>query len=55
MRGANMIVAFTAEKGVTLSSEDVATQQNSMDDDEIDIKITPEMVLNVAGGSKCAQ
>ena len=54
-RGANMIVAFAAEKGVTLSTEDVVTQLNSMDDDEIDIEMTPEMLSSVAGGeSKCA-
>ena len=50
-----MIVAFAAEKGVTLSTEDVVTQLNSMDDDEIDIEMTPEMLSSVAGGeSKCA-
>lgn len=54
-RGANMIVAFAAEKGVTLSTEDVVTQLNSMDDDEIDIELTPEVLSSVAGGeSKCA-
>ena len=54
-RGANMIVAFAAEKGVTLSPEDVVAQLNSLDDDEINIEMTPEMLSNVAGGSKCAQ
>ena len=49
-RGANMIVAFAAEKGVTLSTEDVVTQLNSMDDDEIDIEMTPEMLSSVVGG-----
>ena len=54
-RGANMIVAFAAEKGVTLSKEDVVSQLNSMDDDEIDIELTPEILSSVAGGeSKCA-
>ena len=54
-RGANMIVAFAAEKGVTLSPEDVVAQLISLDDDEINIEMTPEMLSNVAGGSKCAQ
>lgn len=54
-RGANMIVAFAAEKGVILSTEDVIAQLNSLDNEDIDIKMTPEMLSSVAGGeSKCA-
>ena len=51
-RGANMIVSFAAEKGITLSTQDVINQLNSFDDD-IDAELTPEMLGNVAGGEKC--
>ena len=53
-RGANMIVAFAAEQNITLGVDDVVTALNSLDDEDIDIEMTPEMLSNVAGGSKCA-
>ena len=53
--GANMIVAFAAEQNITLGVNDVITQLNALDDEDIDIEMTPEMLSNVAGGSKCAQ
>jgi hypothetical protein len=53
-RGANMIVSFAAEKGITLSTQDVINQLNSFDDDDVDVELTPEMLANVAGGvEKC--
>ena len=52
-RGANMIVAFAAEHGVCLSEVDVIAHLNNMDDEEIDIEMTPEMLSSVAGGDKC--
>ena len=53
-RGANMIVAFAAERNITLAVDDVVAQLNALDDEEIDIEMTPEMLTNVAGGAKCA-
>ena len=50
--GANMVVAFTAEHGVCLSAADVVTHLNDMDDEEIDVEMTPEMLSSVAGGDK---
>ena len=52
--GANMIVAFAAERNITLGVNDVITQLNALDDEDIDIEMTPEMLSNVAGGgAKC--
>ena len=53
-RGANMIVALAAERDICLDPEDVVAQLNVLDDEDIDIKMTPEMLSNVAVGSKCA-
>ena len=54
-RGANMIVAFAAEHDISLDPEDVVAQLNALDDEDIDIEMTPEMLSSVAGGeSKCA-
>ena len=52
-RGANMIVVFAAERNITLEIDNVITALNSLDDEEIDIEMTPEMLSNVSGGSKC--
>ena len=52
-RGANMIVAFAAERDITLAVDDVVTALNALDDEEIDIEMTPEMLSNVAGAGKC--
>ena len=54
-RGANMIVAFAAERDITLGVDDVVAQLNALDDEQIDIEMTPEMLSNVAGSSKCCQ
>ena len=53
-RGANMIIAFAREKGLKLdaSSEDVVQAMNALDDDDIDVEMTPEMLANVSGGCK---
>ena len=51
-RGANMIVAFAAEKNITLAVEDVVSQLNALDDEEIDIEMTPEMLTSVSGAAK---
>ena len=53
-RGASMIVAFAAESGVTLSTREVIDHLNSLDDEEIDVEMTAEMLASVAGGQgKC--
>lgn len=51
-RGANMIVAFAAERNITLGVNDVITQLNTLDDEDIDIEMTPEMLANVSGAAK---
>ena len=51
--GANMIVAFAAEHGVCLSATDVVAHLADMDDEEIDVELTPELLSTAAGGSKC--
>ena len=54
-RGANMIIAFAREKGLKLdaSTEDVVQAMTTLDDEEISIEMTPEMLANVTGASKC--
>ena len=54
-RGANMIVAFAAEHNITLGVDNVVTALNALDDEEIDIELTPEMLANASGGGKCCQ
>ena len=50
-----MIVAFAAERDISLDTDDVVAQLNALDDEDIDIEMTPEMLSSVAGGeSKCA-
>ena len=51
-RGANMIINFAREKGLKLdaSTEDVVQAVNTMDSEDIDIELTPEMLTNVSGG-----
>ena len=57
-RGANMIITFAREKGLKLdaSSEDVVKAMNALDDDDIDVEMTTEMLASVSGGigSKCS-
>ena len=51
-RGANMIIAFAREKGLRLdaSTEDIVQAMDAMDDGDIDIEITPDMLASVSGG-----
>ena len=53
-RGANMIIAFAKEKGLKFdaSTEDVVQAMNAMDDEDIDLEMTPEMLASVSGGGK---
>ena len=50
-RGANMIIAFAKEKGLQFdaSTEDVVQAMNTMDDEDIDFEMTPEMLASVSG------
>ena len=52
-RGANMIIAFAKEKGLQFdaSTEDVVQAMNTMDDEDIDFEMTPEMLASVSGGT----
>ena len=55
-RGANMIITFAREKGLKLDvgTEDVVQAMNTLDDEDIDIEMTPEMLASVSGAqSKC--
>ena len=53
-RGANMIVAFAAEQGTTLTTREVIDHLNSLDDEEIEIELTAEMLASTSGGQgKC--
>ena len=51
-RGANMIIDFAREKELKLDAgtEDVVQAMNTMDDEGIDIEMTPEMLASVSGG-----
>ena len=51
-RGANMIIAFATDKGLKLdtSPSEVIDYLEKLDDEEIDIEMTPEMLASVSGG-----
>ena len=51
-RGANMIIAFATDKGLKLdaTSDEVIDYVTNLDEDDIDIEMTPEMLAKVAGG-----
>ena len=53
-RGANMIIAFAREKGLKLDAgtEDVVQAMNTLDDEDIDIEMTPEMLVYVSDGDR---
>ena len=52
-RGAQMIVAFAADRGIQLGIDEVIECVNEFDDDDWDIELTPEMLTSVAGGKRC--
>ena len=51
-RGANMIIAFATDKGLKLdaTSTEVVDYLDNLDDDDMDIEMTPEMLTSVSGG-----
>ena len=51
-RGANMIIAFATDKGLKLdtSPSEIVDYLNNLDDDDIDVEITPEMLTSISGG-----
>ena len=51
-RGADLIIAFGAKQGITLNQEEVISSINSMDIEEIDIEIPPELLTNISGGKR---
>ena len=53
-RGADLITAFGAKQGITLNQEEVIAFIDEMDEDELDIELTPEMLTSVAGGKGCS-
>ena len=52
-RGADLIIAFGAKQGITLNQEEVIASIESIDPEEIDIELPPELLTNIAG-SKAA-
>ena len=51
-RGANMIIAFATDKGLKLdaTSDEVIDYLTNLDNDDIDIEMSPEMLATVSGG-----
>ena len=51
-RGANMIIAFATDKGLKLdaTSDEVIDYLTNLDNDDIDIEMSPEVLAKVAGG-----
>ena len=54
-RGADLIIAFGAKQGITLNQEEVINFIDEMDEDELDIELTPEMLTSIAGGKKTSR
>ena len=52
-RGANIIITFATEKGLKLDAtpSEIVYYLDNLNDDEIDIEMTPEMLASVSGGS----
>ena len=55
-RGANMIIAFASDKGLKLdaTSTEVVDYLENLDDDDIDIEMTPEILTSVSGGKRAS-
>ena len=53
--GAKMIIAFATDKGLKLDAapSEVIDYMEKLDDDDIEIEMTPEMLASVSGGGKC--
>ena len=51
-RGASMIIAFATDKGLKLdaTSDEVIDYLTNLDNDDIDIEMSPEVLAKVAGG-----
>ena len=55
-RGANMIIAFATGKGLKLEAtpSEVVDYLDNLDDDDMDIEMTPEMLTSISGGKGCS-
>lgn len=53
-RGAHLIIAFANDKGFKLdaTAEEIVNYINALDDSDISIELSPEMLASVSGGSK---
>ena len=51
-RGADLIIAFGANQGITLNQEEVIAFVDDVDEDEWDIELTPEMLTSISGGKR---
>ena len=52
-RGADLIIAFGAKQGITINQEEVIAFIDEMEEDELDIELTPEMLTSISGGKRC--
>ena len=50
--GANMIVEFATDVGIKADAKEVIEYLKNIDDDELDIEMTPDMLASVSGGFK---
>ena len=50
--GANMIVKFASEKGITVTADDVVDYMETSED-EFDVELPLELLTSVAGGKSC--
>ena len=53
-KGAGMIINYAAEKGLKIdeSPKEVIEYIGTMDCEDIDVEMTPEMLVSVSGGGK---
>ena len=50
-----MAIAFGTKQGITLNQEEVIAFIHEMDEDELGIELTPEMLTSIAGGKKTSR
>lgn len=55
-RGANMIIAFATDKGLKLDAtpSEVVDYLDNLDHDDMDIEMTPEMLISISRGKRCS-
>ena len=48
-----MIVGFAARMGIKADAEEVIEYLENIDDEEVDVEMTADMLGSVSGGGKC--